>query len=326
MKLPHRRQFLHLVAGAATLPAASRFAWAQAYPTRPVRIIVGFGSGSAFDILARLIGQSLSDRLGQPFIIENRGGAGGNLATEAVVRAPADGYTLLLCGSPDTINATLYEKLNFNFIRDIAPVASVARGPNVLVVHPSFPAKGIPEFITHAKANPAKISFASAGIGSVSHMAAELFKAMAGVDMVHVPYRSVAPALTDLIGGQVQAIFSTTPPSIEHIRAGKLRALAVTSTTRSDVLPDLPTIGDFLPGYEATLLTGLGAPKNTPTEIVERLNKEISAALTDPGMKARLADLGNVPMTMTPASFGKLIADETEKWARVIRTANIKPE
>ena len=287
---------------------------------------VGIGSGSAIDILARLIGQSLSDRLGQPFIIENRGGAGGNLATEAVVRAPADGYTLLLCGSPDTINATLYEKLNFNFIRDIAPVASVARGPNVLVVHPSFPAKTIPEFITHAKANPAKISFASAGIGSVSHMAAELFKAMAGVDMVHVPYRSVAPALTDLIGGQVQAIFSTTPPSIEHIRAGKLRALAVTSTTRSDVLPDLPTIGDFLPGYEATLLTGLGAPKNTPTEIVERLNKEISAALTDPGMKARLADLGNVPMTMTPASFGKLIADETEKWARVIRTANIKPE
>src|SRR6516225_721721 len=301
MKLPHRRQFLHLVAGAATLPAASRFAWAQAYPTRPVRIIVGFGSGSAFDILARLIGQSLSDRLRQPFIIENRRGAGGNLATEAVVRAPADGYTLLLCGSPDTINATLYEKLNFNFIHDIAPVASVARGPNVLVVHPSFPAKTIPEFITHAKAK-------------------------AGVDMVHVPYRSVAPALTDLIGGQVQAIFSTTPPSIEHIRAGKLRALAVTSTTRSDVLPDLPTIGDFLPGYEATLLTGLGAPKNTPPEIVERLNKEISAALTDPGMKARLADLGNVPMTMTPASFGKLIADETEKWARVIRTANIKPE
>ena len=326
---PHllgRRTFLHLAAGAAALPAVSRIAWAQAYPTRPVRIIVGFGSGSAFDILARLIGQSLSDRLGQPFIIENRGGAGGNLATEAVVRAPADGYTLLLCGSPDTINATLYEKLNFNFIHDIAPVASVARGPNVLVVHPSFPAKTIPEFITHAKANPAKISFASAGIGSVSHMAAELFKAMAGVDMVHVPYRSVAPALTDLIGGQVQAIFSTTPPSIEHIRAGKLRALAVTSTTRSDVLPDLPTIGDFLPGYEATLLTGLGAPKNTPTEIVERLNKEISAALTDPGMKARLADLGNVPMTMTPASFGKLIADETEKWARVIRTANIKPE
>ena len=325
MKLP-RRNFLRLAAGAAALPAVSRIARAQTYPTRPVRIIVGFGSGSAFDILARLIGQSLSDRLGQPFIIENRGGAGGSLATEAVVRAPADGYTLLLCGSPDTINATLYEKLNFNFIHDIAPVASVARGPNVLVVHPSFPAKTIPEFITHAKANPAQISFASAGIGSVSHMAAELFKAMAGVDMVHVPYRSVAPALTDLIGGQVQAIFSTTPPSIEHIRAGKLRALAVTSTTRSDVLPDLPTIGDFLPGYEATLLTGLGAPKNTPTEIVERLNKEISAALTDPGMKARLADLGNVPMTMTPASFGKLIADETEKWARVIRTANIKPE
>src|SRR5262249_53202740 len=240
---PHllgRRNFLHLAVGAAALPAVSRFAWAQAYPTRPVRIIVGFGSGSAFDILARLIGQSLSDRLGQPFIIENRGGAGGNLATEAVVRAPADGYTLLLCGSPDTITPTLCETVQFNFIHDIAPVASVARGPNVLVVHPSFPAKTIPEFITHAKANPAKISFASAGIGSVSHMAAELFKAMAGVDMVHVPYRSVAPALTDLIGGQVQAIFSTTPPSIERIQAGKLRALAVTSTTRSDVLPDLP--------------------------------------------------------------------------------------
>jgi tripartite-type tricarboxylate transporter receptor subunit TctC len=325
MKLP-RRHFLHLAAGAAALPAVSRIAWAQTYPSRPVRIVVGWGSGSAADILARLIGQWLSERLGQPFVIENRGGAGGNLGTEAVVRAPSDGYTLLLCGSPDTINATLYEKLNFNFIRDIAPVASVARGPNVLVVHPSFPAKTIPEFITHAKANPAKISFASAGIGSVSHMAAELFKAMAGVDMVHVPYRSVAPALTDLIGGQVQAIFSTTPPSIEHIRAGKLRALAVTSTTRSDVLPDLPTIGDFLPGYEATLLTGLGAPKNTPTEIVERLNKEISAALTDPGMKARLADLGNVPMTMTPASFGKLIADETEKWGKVIKSAGIKAD
>jgi tripartite-type tricarboxylate transporter receptor subunit TctC len=321
-----RREFLRLASGAAALPAVSRIAWAQAYPTRPVRIIVGFGSGSAFDILARLIGQWLSEQLGQPFVIENRGGAGGNLGTEAVVRAPADGYTLLLCGSPDTINATLYDKLNFNFIRDIAPVAGIARGPNVLVVHPSFPAKTVPEFIAHAKANPGKVSFASAGIGSVSHVSGELFKAMAGVNMVHVPYRSMAPALTDLIGGQVQAIFSTMPPSIENVRAGKLRALAVTSAARSEALPGLPTIGDFLPGYEATMVTGLGAPKNIPAEITERLKKEITAALADPGMKARLAELGNEPMPMTPVGFGRFITDETEKWAKVIRAANIKPE
>jgi tripartite-type tricarboxylate transporter receptor subunit TctC len=267
----------------------------------------------------------LSERLGQPFIIENRGGAAGSLATEAVVRAPPDGYSLLLCGSPDAINATLYDKLNFNFIRDIAPIASFARGPNVLVVHPSFPAKTIPEFIAHAKANPGKVDFASAGIGSVSHMAGELFKAMAGVNMVHVPYRSLAPALTDLIGGQVQAIFSTTPPSLQNIRAGKLRALAVTSTVRSEALPDLPTIGDYLPGYEASLMTGLGAPKNVPAEIIDRLNKEINAALSDSGIKARLADLGNAPMQMTTDDFSKLVADETEKWAKVIRAANIKP-
>jgi len=326
MKLPHRRQFLHLAAGAAALPAVSRTARAQAYPTRPVRIVVGFGSGSAFDILARLIGQSLSERFGQPFVIENRGGAAGSLATEAVVRAAPDGHTLLLCGSPDAINATLYDKLNFNFIRDIAPIASIARGPNVLVVHPSFPAKTIPEFIAHTKANPGKVDFASAGIGSVSHMAGELFMAMAGVNMVHVPYRGLAPALTDLLGGQVQAIFSTTPPSIENVRAGKLRALAVTSSTRSEALPDLPTIGEFLPGYDATLLTGLGAPKTTRADIVERLNKEVNAALADPAMKARLADLGNAPVPMTSADFGKLIAEETEKWAKVIRAANIKPE
>jgi len=325
MKLP-RRQFLHLTASAAALPAVSRLSWAQTYPTRPVRIVVGFGSGSAFDILARLIGQWLSDRLGQPFVIENRGGAGGTLAAEAVVRAPPDGYTLLLCGSPDAINATLYDKLNFNFIRDIAPVASIARGPNVLVVHPTFPARTIPEFMTHAKANPGKVDFASAGIGSVSHMAGEQFKAMAGVNLVHVPYRGLAPALTDLLGGQVQAIFSTMPPAIEYVRAGRLRALAVTSATRSEALPDLPTIADFLPGYEASLTTALGAPKNTRAEIVERLNKEIIAVLADPGMKARLADLGNVPMPMTSADFGKLIAEEAEKWAKVIRAANIKPE
>jgi tripartite-type tricarboxylate transporter receptor subunit TctC len=325
MKLP-RRQFLHLAAGAAALPAVSRFAWAQAYPLRPVRIIVGFGSGSAADILARLIGQWLSERLGQPFVIENRSGAGGNLGTEAVVRAPPDGYTLLLCASTDTINATLYDRLNFNFIRDIAPVAGIGRGPNVLVVHPSFPAKTVPEFIAHAKANPGKVSFGSAGIGSVSHVSGELFKAMAGVNMVHVPYRSLAPALTDLIGGQVQVIFSSTPPSIEFVRAGKLRALAVTSATSSQALPDLPSIGDFLPGYEASLVTGLCAPRNIPAESIERLNKEINAALADQGMKARLADLGNAPMPMTPAEFSKLIADETEKWAKVIRAANIKAE
>jgi tripartite-type tricarboxylate transporter receptor subunit TctC len=325
MKLP-RRKFLHLAAGAAALPVVSDIASAQAYPTRPVRITVGFGSGSAFDILARLMGQWLSERLGQPFVIENRGGAGGSLGTEAVVRAPPDGYTLLLCGSPDTINATLYDKLNFNFIRDIAPVAGIARGPNVLVVHPSFSAKTVPEFIAHAKANPGKVSFASAGIGSVSHVSGELFKAMAGVNLVHVPYRGQAPALTDLIGGQVQVIFSTMPPSIEFVRAGKLRALAVTSAMRSEALPDLPTIGDFLPGYETSVTAGLGAPKNTRPEIVERLNKEINAALADPGMKARLADLGNAPMPMTSAEFGRLIAEETEKWATVIRAANIKPE
>jgi tripartite-type tricarboxylate transporter receptor subunit TctC len=317
---------LHLAAGTVALPVVSRTAWAQTYPTRPVRMVVGFGSGSAMDILGRLIAQWLSERLGQPFIIENRGGAGGNLAAEAVVRAPPDGYTLLLCGSPDTINATLYDKLNFNFIRDIVPIASISRAPNVLVVHPSFPAKTIPEIITHAKANPGKVDFASAGIGSVSHMAGEQFKAMTGVNLVHVPYRSLAPALTDLIGGQVQLIFSTMPPAIEYVRAGRLRALAVTSTTRSEALPDLPTIGDFLPGYDATLVIGLGAPKNTRAEIVERLNREINAALADSGMKARLADLGNIPVPMTSADFSKLIGDETEKWAKVVKYANIKPE
>ena len=326
MKLPHRRQFLHLVASAAPLSAVARFAWAQAYPTRPVRIVVGFATGSAADILARLIGQSLSARFGQPFVIENRGGAGGTLGAEAVVRAPPDGYTLLLCGSPDAFNATIYDKLNFNFIRDIAPIASVARGPLVLVVHPSFPAKTISEFIAYAKASPGKVNFGSTGIGTVAHMAGELFMAMAGVNLVHVPYRGLAPALTDLLGGQLQAIFSTMPPSIAQIKAGKLRALAVTSAVRSEALPDLPTIGDFLPGYDATLLSGLGAPKNVPAEIVDRLNKEINAALGDPGMKARLADLGSEPLSMVSADFGKLLAAETEKWAKVVKFAGIKPE
>jgi tripartite-type tricarboxylate transporter receptor subunit TctC len=299
---------------------------AQSYPSRPVRIVVGFSSGSAFDILARLIGQSLSDRLGQPFVVENRGGAGGTLAADTVVRSPPDGYTLLLCGSPDAINVTLYDKLNFHFIRDVAPIASVSRGPNVLVVHPSFPAKTIPEFIAYAKANPGKVDFASAGIGSVSHMAGELFMAMAGVNMVHVPYRGMAPAITDLLGGQVQTIFATTPPAIESIRTGKLRALAVTSTMRSELLPDLPAIADVLPGYEATLLSGLAAPRNTRAEIVERLNREVSAILAEPAMKARLAILGNEPVSMNAADFGKVLAGEAEKWAKVIRVANIKPE
>lgn len=321
-----RRQFLRLAMAAATLPLSSHVVRAQEYPTRPVRIIVGFGSGSAFDILARLIGQWLSDRLGQPFIIENRGGAGGNLGTETVARAPADGYMLLLCGSPDAINATLYDNLRFNFVRDVAPVASIASGPNVLVVHPSFPAKTVPELITFAKANPGKVNYASAGVGSVSHMAGELFKATAGADLVHVPYRSMAPALTELIGGQVQVIFSTMPPALEFVRSGQLRALAVTSATRSEALPDLPAIADFLPGYEASVTAGLGAPKNTRLEIVEMLNKEINAALADPRMKARLSDLGNVPMPMTAAGFGKLIVDETEKWGKVMRAANIKRE
>ena len=325
MKLP-RRIFLHLAAGAAALPVLPRVAQAQTYPSRPVHIVVGYAPGSAADILSRLIGKSLSERLGQPFVIENRGGAGGTLGAEAVVRAPPDGYTLLFCGSPDTFNATLYDKLNFNFIRDIAPVAGISRGPLVLVVHPSFPAKTIPEFIAYTKANPNKVNFASAGIGTVAHMAGELFMAMAGVKLVHVPYRGLGQAMTDLLGGQVQAIFSTMPPAIAHIKAGKLRALAVTSAMRSPVLPDLPTIGDFLPGYEATLLNGLGAPKNVPAEIIDKLNKETNATLADPGMKARLADLGSEPLAMTPADFGKLLADEAEKWAKVIRTANIKPE
>jgi tripartite-type tricarboxylate transporter receptor subunit TctC len=325
MKLP-RRTFLHLAAGAVTLPAFSRIAWTQSYPSRPVRWIVGFAPAGPADILARLIGQWLSERLGQPFVIENRPGAASNIATEAVVRAPADGYTLLMVGSPNAINATLYDKLNFNFIRDIAPVANIMRGPLVMVVNPSLPANTVPEFIAYAKAHPGKINMASGGNGSTPHVAGELFKMMTGVDMNHVPYRGAAPALTDLLAGQVQVYFANTPASIEHIRAGKLRALAVTTATRSDALPDLPTVGDFVPGYEASTWFGVGAPKATPAEIVEKLNKEINAGLADPKMKARLADLGGTVLAVSPADFGKLIADETEKWAKVIRTANIKPE
>jgi tripartite-type tricarboxylate transporter receptor subunit TctC len=325
MKLP-RRNFLHLATGAAALPAASRIAWAQAYPTRPVRIVVGFPPGGGADITARLIGQWLSERLGQPFIIENRPGAGSNIATEAVVRAPADGYTLLLVGAFNAVNATLYDKLNFNFIRDVAPVATLYYAPNVMAVHPSFPAKTILEFIAYSKSNPGKVNMGSGTTGATMHMSGELFKIMAGIDMVPVPYRGAGPALTDLLAGQVQVSFPTMPASIEHIRTGKLRALAVTTAKRSDALPDIPTVGEFLPGYEASNWYGVGTPKNTPAEIIDKLNTEINAGLANPKMKARLADFGGTPLVGSPADFGKLIADETEKWGKVIRAANIKPE
>jgi tripartite-type tricarboxylate transporter receptor subunit TctC len=325
MKLP-RRNFLHLAAGAAALPVVSRIAWAQTYPTRPVRIVVGFPPGGGADITARLIGQWLSERLGQPFIIDNRPGAGSNIATEAVVRAPADGYTLLLVGGWNAINATLYDKLSFNFIHGIAPVAGIMRVPSVMVVNPSVPAKTIPEFIAYAKANPGKINMASPGTGTGPHIAGELFKMMAGVDMVHMPYRGAGPALTDLLGGQVQITFASMPSSVGYVRTGKLRALANTAATRSEALPDVPTVSEFVPGYEASGWFGIGAPKNTPTEIVDKLNNEINAALADPNMKARLADLGGTALALSPADFGKLITDDTEKWGKVIRDANIKAE
>jgi len=323
MKLP-RRQFLHLAAGAAALPAVSRVARAQAYPTRPVRIIVGGPPGGVADIHARLIGQWLSERLGQPFIIENRPGAGSNIATEVVTHAPADGHTLLLVAINNAINATLYDKLSFNFIRDIAPVASLIRSPNVMEVNPAVPVKTVPEFIAYAKANPGKLNMASPGNGSVAHIAGEMFKRMAGIEMTHVPYRGAAPAVTDLIAGQVQVAFDPMSSSIVHIKAGKLRALAVTTANRSDVLPDIPTVGDFLPGFEASGWFGIGAPKGTPAEIVAKLNREINAGLADTKIKARIADLGNTVLAGSPADFGKLIADETEKWGKVIRALNIK--
>jgi tripartite-type tricarboxylate transporter receptor subunit TctC len=325
MKLP-RRNFLHLAAGTAALPAVARIAQAQAYPSRPVRLIVPLAPGGATDIVARVIGQWLSERLGQPFIVENRPGAGTNLGTEAVVRAAPDGYTLLLAAPNNAINASFYEKLNFNFIRDIAPVAGIISHSLVIVVHPSVPAKTVPEFIGYAKANPGKLNMASPGNGTPNHVSGELFKMMAGVDMVHVPYRSGGPALTDLIAGQVQVMFPATVSSIEYIRDGRLRALAVTTATRSELLPDIPTVDQFVPGYEASGWFGLGAPKATPAEIVEKLNKEINAGLADPKIKTRLADLGGTPLVGSPADFGKLVADDTEKWGKVVRAANIKPD
>jgi tripartite-type tricarboxylate transporter receptor subunit TctC len=322
MKLP-RRQFLHLAAGAAALPLKSRIAWAQAYPSRSVRIVVGFPAGSPADIFARLTAQWLSERLGQPFIIENRVGAASNIATEAVVRAPADGHTLLLATSANASNTTLYEKLSFNFIHDVTPVASIARVPFVMEVHPSVPAETVPEFIAYARANSGKINFASYGNGTSTHLAGELFNMMAGVNMTHVPYGNV-PALTGIIGGQVQVMFDAVVSSIEHIRAGSLRALAVTTAKRAEALPDIPTVDDFVPGYEVSTWFGVGVPKNTPSAIIERLNREINAALVDPKIKARFAELGGTALLGSPADFGMLVAADTEKWGKVVRAANIR--
>jgi len=321
-----RRQSLHLAAGAAALPAASRIAQAQSYPARPVRLIEGFGAGSAPDIVARVVGQWLSEHLGRQFVIDNRTGAAGNIATEAVVRAPPDGYTLIMVGSANAINAPLYDKLSFNFIRDIAPVAGIMSGPNVMVVNPSFPAKTVPEFIAYAKANPGKLNMASSGVGTTNHLAGELFKMLTGVNMVHVPYRGATPGLTDLLSGQVQVTFGGMISSIEYIKAGQLRALAVTGATRMDLLPAIPAVNEFVPGYEASAFYGVGAPKGTPAAIIRTLNDIINAALASPVMKARLADLGGTVIAGSPPDFGKLIADETEKWGKVIRAANIKPE
>ena len=325
MKL-HRRRFLHLAAGAAALPAVSRISWAQAYPARPVRIIAPTAPGGAPDILARLIGPWLSERLGQQFVVENRPGSGNNIGTEAVVRAAPDGYTLLMVSSSNAINATLYDKLNFVFLRDIAAVAGIISLPFVMVVNPSVPAKTVPEFTAYAKANPGKISFGSPGIGTPGHVAGELFKMMAGVEMIHVPYRGGGAVLSDLLGGQVQALFGTTSLTVEQVMAGKLRPLAVTSATRWEGLPDIPTVGDFVPGYEASSVFGLGAPKKTPVEIVDKLNRAINAALDDPKLKTRLVDLGGTLLAGSPGDFAKLIASDTEKWGKVIRAANIKPE
>jgi tripartite-type tricarboxylate transporter receptor subunit TctC len=323
MKTP-RRRFLHLAAGAAALPAVSRFVWAQTYPTRPVRIIAGSAPGNAADIIGRLISQWLSEQLGQQFIVDNRPGAGSNIAAEAVVRAQADGYTLLMIATANAINATMYDRLNFSFIRDIAPVAGLIRVPNVMVVNTSVPAKTVLEFIDYAKANPGKINMASSGVGVSGHLAGELFMAMTGVYMLHVPYRG--STIPGLLSGEMQVAFDPVSSTIEYIRAGRLRALAVTTAMRSEQLPDIPTVGDFVPGYEASSFFGIGAPRNTPAEIINRLNQKINAGLTDPKLNGRLADLGGRMLPGSPADFAKLIADETEKWGKVIRAANIKPE
>jgi tripartite-type tricarboxylate transporter receptor subunit TctC len=325
MKLP-RRGFLHLAAGAAAVPAVSHLAWAQSYPTRPVRLVVGFPAGQTADIIARLIGQWLSERLGQAVVIDNRPGASSNIATEMVVHAPPDGYTLLSVNSSNLINTTLYDNLPYNFLRDIAPVASLIRTPLVMEVNPALPARTVAEFIAYAKANPGKINMASGGNGNSTHVTGELFKMMAGVDLQHVPYRGSPPALTDLLAGQVQVMFDLMSSSLEYIRAGRLRPLGVTTATRSPVLPDVPSVGEFVPGYEASAIGGLGAPKGTPAEIIDKLNREINAGLADPKIKSRFAELGLTPLPRPPADFGKLVVDETQKWGKVVKFANIKPE
>jgi tripartite-type tricarboxylate transporter receptor subunit TctC len=325
MKLP-RRKFLHLALGAAALPTVSRVAWAQAYPARPVHLIVGVPPGGVADIVARLMSQWLSERFGRPFVIDNRPGAATNIGTEAVVKAVPDGYTLLFVTSINASNAALYDNLNFNFIRDIVPVASIDRFPFAMEVNPSVPAKTVLDFIAHARVNPGKINMASVGNGRIPHLSGELFKMMTGVNMVHLPYRGEAPALTDLLAGQAQVMFDTLLASLEHIRAGKLRPLAVTDATRVDVLPDIPTVGDFVPGYEGTGWQGVGAPRKTPAEIIDKLNKEINASLADPKIKARLADLGGTVFASSPADFSTFVAEYTEKWAKVIKSAGIKPQ
>jgi len=320
-----RREFLGLAASAVGMTVASSLVLAESYPTRPARLIVGFSPGGAPDVFARLVGQWLTDRLGQPFIIENRTGAGGNIATETVINAAPDGHTLLLVGLPNAVNATLYEKINHDFIREIAPVAGISRDPNVMVVNPSFPAKTVQEFVMYAKAHPGQLTMASAGNGTSPHMAGELFKLMAGIDMVHIPYRGSPPALNDLLAGQVQVYFAPIAAGIEHVKAGSLRALAVTAVTRSGALPDVPTVSEFIPGYESSAFYGIGVPKNVPVYIIDKLNSEINASLTDPNVTKRLADLGSSAFVVSPAEFSKFIAEETEKWAKVVRAANIKP-
>jgi tripartite-type tricarboxylate transporter receptor subunit TctC len=325
MKLP-RRQFLHLAAGAVALPALPGLARAQAYPSRPVRIVVAFAAGGGVDITARLIGQWLSDRLGQSFVVENRPGAGGNIGTETVINAPPDGQTLLLTTVPNAVNATLYERLNFNFIRDTAPIAGIIRVPMVILLHPSVPAETVPELITYAKANPGKVNMASAGTGSAPHMAGELFNFMAGVNMVHVPYRGQGPALSDLLGGQVQVYFATTPGTSDFVRTGKLRALAVTTPTQAEAFAELPRVRDFVQGYDASQWYGMAAPKNTPVEVIDKLNREINAALSDTRMRAKFAEIGGEPLAGSANDFGKLIAQETEKWGKVVKFTGLKPE